>query len=237
MLRAQTIPVGANIHGSEQIVKLLLDRNARINTSNERFGDPLFAALMGGYGSIAQLFLDAGAKINVNSGHGYALLGASSRGHHELAKRLIDSYAMPKAHDGMFATLVQVALAQDDEQVAKLLLYSGIHEHSCRADYGNTLLMAAEEGYNQVVKQLIAFGVEVYVRGGFFGNALQAASARGHERTVKLLLTSGADVNAVDGYHAKALQAALVNGHPGIKKQLLDAGAIECFSDQSASYE
>ncbi|KAK4934274.1 hypothetical protein LTR66_015649, partial [Elasticomyces elasticus] len=77
----------ASFGGHQEIVKLLLDQGADINTQGGYHGNALQAASFGGHQEIVKLLLDQGAYINAQRGrHGNALYTASLGGPQEIVK-------------------------------------------------------------------------------------------------------------------------------------------------------
>ncbi|KAJ5200683.1 Pfs NACHT and ankyrin domain-containing protein [Penicillium cf. griseofulvum] len=86
----------ASAEGYQEIVKLLLDKGADINTQGGRYGNALQAASGEGHQETVKLLLDKGADINTQGGrYGNALQAASGEGHQEIVEILQTMGAIP----------------------------------------------------------------------------------------------------------------------------------------------
>jgi len=208
------------------LVELLLDKGADVNTQGGFYGNALQAASARGREQVVKLLLDKGADVNVQGGfYGNALQAALAGGYEQIVKLLLDKGADVNAQGGFYGNALQAALARGHEQVVKLLLDKGADVNAQGGHYGNALQAALARSHEQVVKLLLDKGADVNAQGGLYGNALQAASARGYEQVVKLLLDKGADINVQGGHYGNALQAALAGDYEQVVKLLLDKGA------------
>ncbi|TVY23462.1 Ankyrin repeat domain-containing protein [Lachnellula hyalina] len=188
----------AALGGHEQMVTLLLDLGADINTRNNEYSTcgstPLMVAARNGHERLVRLLLNKGSDVNgTNKTEGGALEEAVSTG------------SLP---------------------LVKLLIESGGDVNSCNKRGMNPLYEAAVGRYEAIARLLIREGADVNIQGGMFGNPLQAATVATCEPIIRLLLDSGANVNAQGGDWGNALQAAcLSNENIDIAKLLLLRGA------------
>jgi tetratricopeptide (TPR) repeat protein len=112
--------------GYERVVKLLIDKGAKINAQDGFCGNALQAASTGGHEQVVKLLLDKGAKVNAQGGdYGNALQAASFRGHDQVVKLLLDKGADINAQGGAYGNALQAASLEGHEQVVKLLLDQG----------------------------------------------------------------------------------------------------------------
>ncbi|MCJ1430068.1 hypothetical protein MMC29_007983, partial [Sticta canariensis] len=212
--------------GHEQVVQLLLDKEANVNAQGGWYGNALQAASSKGHEQIVQLLLKQGADVNSQGGLlGNALQAASSKGHEQIVQLLLNQGADVNAQGGYYGNALQAASSKGDEQIVQLLLNRGADVNAQGGYYGNALQAASSKGYEQIVQLLLNQGADVNAQGGYYGNALQAASAGGHEQIVQLLLDKRADVNAQGGEYGTALQAASLGGHKQVVQLLLDKKA------------
>ena len=87
--------------GSKQMVQLLLDKGANVNSEGGDFGNALQVASMRGNKEIVQLLLDNAADVNAEGGHfGNALSAATVYGHEEIKQLLLDNGAIVNSEDG-----------------------------------------------------------------------------------------------------------------------------------------
>lgn len=123
------------VQGRTDIVRLLLDRGARVD---ERFGYAETALSLGvawknpseaGNLATARALLDGGADVNaVASGGATALIRAASGGRGATAKFLLDRGADINARDGFGRTALRAAREAGHADVAALLEKSGARE-------------------------------------------------------------------------------------------------------------
>jgi hypothetical protein len=125
-----------------------------------------------------------------------------------------------------FGRAVSLALYNNDDSFAALLLENGADANAQDRYYGNVLQAASYKGYEGVVKLLLKRGADVHAQGGYYGNALQAASYMGQQKVVKLLLENGADVNLQGGRYGEAWWAAFGGGNTAIIKLLREKRSI-----------
>jgi ankyrin repeat protein len=181
----------------EDVVKLLIEDGADVNTQGGRYSSSLQAASAQGHEQIVKLLLMNNADVNAQGGeHGNALCAASARGHEQIVKLLLMNGADVNTQGGRYSSSLQAASAQGHEQIVKLLLMNNADVNTQGGRYSSSLQAASAQGHEQIVKLLLMNNADVNAQGGEHGNALCAASARGHEQIVKLLLNNGAIVKA-----------------------------------------
>lgn len=216
----------AALGGHTEIVQLLLDEGAQVNTDCGNFGDPLQAAAFGGSLETVELLLKHGAVINTEHGeYGNALIAASHMGHLEVAKKLIECGADPELSSRENGKAIAGAAASGQTELVKLLLLKGNDINDPNEPTGSAIYCASKAGDLQLVRILIKAGADVNCRSGQLHTALQIACNEGHIQVVKVLLANGADVNIFGGRLDSALQACIDHGNLDILQLLLDNGA------------
>ncbi len=224
----------ASQFGYVQVVQLLLDWGADVNTQGGRYGNALYAASVGGHEKIVQILIERGADVNAQGGpYGNALHAASTDGHEKIVQILIERGAdvnaqkggYDNAQEGPYSNALQAASTGGHEKIVQILIERGADVNAQRRGYDNALQAASAGGHEKIVQILIERGVDVNAQGGLYGNALQAASAGGHEKIVQILIERGADVNAQGGPYGNALHAASAGGYEKIVQILIERGA------------
>ncbi|KAF5491863.1 Ankyrin repeat and KH domain-containing protein 1 [Colletotrichum siamense] len=167
--------------GNTDLVRLLLERDVDVNTSD---GGALTTAASTGHVKIAKLLLDHGAEVNARSGK--ALDAAVEGGHLEMAKLLFDYSAEVNASGGKS---LEQAVWQGNLEIVKLLVGRGAE---INAGGGIALTSAANGNHLEIARLLIEGGAEI---NSSDGEALWHAAAEGHFEMAKLLLECGADAN------------------------------------------
>jgi len=209
-----------------EIVQLLLDEGAPVNTDHGYFGDPLQAAAFGGGIETVRLLLEKEPVINTEHGeYGNALIAAAHRGHLEVAKKLIAYGADPDLSSRNHGKAIAGAAGSGQAELVRLLLLKGNDINDPNEPTGSALYCASKVGDVQLVRMLIRAGADVNAISGELHTALQAACNEGHAPVVKVLLDSGADVNIFGGRLDSALQACIDFGDLGIMDLLLERGA------------
>ncbi|KAL0253214.1 hypothetical protein SLS55_010186 [Diplodia seriata] len=213
----------ASDHGFENIVQLLLDHGADVNsegyfpspyirTHREEGVTPLYIASCKGYENVVNILVDKGANVNAEGGHhGSALRAASSEGHEKVVDILIDRGAEGRS---LTSALYAASWEGHDRVVQKLLLQEGIEINARDGVYGSALEAASYRGHDSIVQLLIDKGVDVNK-----GRPLRWAAKHGYTKIVQMLLESGARNES--GY---ALDEALVANHMEIAQLLRDYG-------------
>jgi ankyrin repeat protein len=226
-------------YGEKDVVLELLKRGADVNTG-DYLGTPVGQAADMGDEELANLLLDRGAELNVDSGElGNPLQAALRRGYYDMAHLLLERGADPHL-PGMYINALVAAcktsgprqlelvkrlvamgcdLNEFDEKLRNYMKYDS--EVSCL----NPLSAAASSGSKSTAKLLLELGANINAIGGVHGNALQLAAAYGHTELVKFFIEKGANVNLVAGKFGTALQAAVRLASKETVQFLLEAGA------------
>ncbi|KAF7967292.1 hypothetical protein HWV62_34771 [Athelia sp. TMB] len=197
---------------------------------------PLYYACFIGAIHTVQHLIQNGADIDAAEGDtsNRPLLVASSEGHLEVVKLLLDNSADPNTRDERIGTALQVASSKGHLAVAKLLLEMGADANIRAGEYGTALHAASSEGHLEaacarghleVAKLLLDNKANPNIKGWTSETALYMASSQANLELATLLLENGAGVNVQGGSHGTAIHAASVAGHLEIVQMLLVKGA------------
>lgn len=211
--------------GHNQVVQLLLDKGADVNTLE---GLALGEAALYGQTQILETLLGQGA-IDTNDLPRYfmrALPNACSSGNVSTVRLLLERGADVNARywndDG---NALMAASYEGHDEIVQLLLDHGAEINDLGGNYGGALQGASLQGHYSTVQLLLDRGADVNARGGNYDTALQKASSLGYDHIVQNLLDHGADVNASGGFSGNALRGAIGRGYDRIVQILLDHGA------------
>ena len=218
----------ASSRGYANVVQSLIDRGANLNA---RCGDwntdfdtnlggqvwwtPLHAAIYNTHPDIALLLLEGGADPETRSSDGQtALCMASSRGHADVVRSLIDCGADLNAESRDWTendnevewTPLQAAIEKERRDIVLLLLEGGADAEMPTVYDENALYMASRCGCADIVQLLIINGADPNEREGW--TPLHEASDQGSPEIVRVLLEHGANPNAPDSSGGTALHVA-----------------------------
>ncbi|EMR87686.1 putative ankyrin repeat protein [Botrytis cinerea BcDW1] len=220
----------ASYFGLDEIVKLLLERDADIESKDSEYGQtPLSWAAKNGYDAVVKLLLEKGADIDSKDSYARTpLLWAADNGRDAVVKLLLEKGADIESKDSEYGqTPLSWAAENGRDAVVKLLLEKGADIESKDSKYGRTpLSWAAKNGYDTVVKLLLERGADIESKDSEYGQTpLSWAAKMGHDAVVKLLLEKGADTESKDRYARTPLSLAAENGRDAVVKLLLEKGA------------
>ncbi|XP_014205835.1 uncharacterized protein LOC106637542 [Copidosoma floridanum] len=237
----------AVLAGKPAIVKLLLQRGARVGIQNDQLESPLHASckrrgpsssewVFGGDGSLAivKLLLKHGACVNDKGGlceETPLLFAIRNRQQQDdrLVKLLLDSGANVNDCDLYRKTALHLAVEFADRRMIKLLLghKADVNVKNC---HGRTPLhLAVRRGCLDIAKMLLARGADVNDSVCDFEEyrwtALHMAVRNKDEKMVRTLLGYRADVNARDILGQVPFHLAIRGEDEGIVECLLRHGA------------
>ncbi|KAF7365819.1 Ankyrin repeat domain-containing protein [Mycena venus] len=246
----------ASYYGYFEMVQLLVENGADVNTPSNQHGPPLTAASGTGRDRIVEFLLKNGADINACGGrYDSALHAALANKQEKMVRLLIEHGADVNLATGEHGGVLMMALWYGMENIVPMLLERGADVNARGGKYGYVLRMAFAQKQEKTAQLLIQNGANVnqqvqididesFVLDSIFpavatrdsayvgeGTLLTSAAYHGRQNEVRLLLENGADVNALGGRYGFALQAAVFNGHENIARLLIKKGANVNFMD------
>ncbi|CAG8898977.1 unnamed protein product [Penicillium egyptiacum] len=224
----------ACLGGQSDVVTLLLDKGANINSYHRLHGTALHTALVYGHQDVVPILLEKGADVNIaGEHHAPALYMASHLGNPAIVLSLLERGADVNYNHERQGTALYRACRSGHPKVVKILLESGANVNIIgNRDYGSALLTASALNYPDIVIDLLKKGANTDYNNQRHGTALQTASRRGWQNVVAILLANGADPNIRGGYDSSAIQAASDHGHQGVVELLLENGADVNFQGE-----
>ena len=210
--------------GDTVIVRLLLERKAKINAKDKQGRTALDSSASKGDEAMARLLLKNGADIHARDKQGYTALGsAASKGHEALVRLMLENGANINAETDEKRTALNSAASRGHESIVRFLISQGAVVNTKTTTEGRSALTSsASNGHEEIVRLLLQNGADIHAKTNTGSTALQLAVTNGHEGAVRLLLQDDADVRMKNNSGSTSLQLAAVNGHEGIVRLLLE---------------
>jgi ankyrin repeat protein len=207
----------ASYNGHDAVIRLLLEKHANFEATDNEQQTPLFLAAANGHQAVIQLLLDKGAESEAKNCKGQTpLFLAAINGHKAVVRLLIEKGAAFEGKDAAGQTPLLLAAANGNEEVVHLLLEKGA-EIDHKDYYGRTpLSLAVTNGHKSIVRLLDV--VEDQAR-------LFWAVKMGHETSVQLLLEKGARLESKNSSGQTALSWGAQWGQIAVVQLLIDQGA------------
>ncbi|EHK17416.1 uncharacterized protein TRIVIDRAFT_173096 [Trichoderma virens Gv29-8] len=182
--------------GHENIVKILLARGAKLDSSVGEYGIPLLFAIHKRNIPIIKLLLDNGAKVDFKYEKSVEtpIIVAADKGFDDIVELLLNKGADVNSFDQPNETPLRLACKRGHYSTAKLLLNSGATVDLTHYRSQHTPLQeAAAQGHESIVELLVDRGAQINIRDSIGRSPLYLASSNGHEKIVNLLLDRGAN--------------------------------------------
>jgi ankyrin repeat protein len=208
--------------GHIEIARILLDRDAEVNSRDDRGATPLLSALQNGHAEVAQLLLDHNADAKVCGDKGVTLLHLAARhGHLEVARILLERNVETDSQDDHGCTPLHIASQNGHAHVVRLLLGRNADVH-LRQNTGHTPLhYAAAKGHVEVARMLLERNADINAQDDHGSTPLSLASECGAPYVVQLLLDHNADLDMRDGDGDTLLHCAALGGRLEVALLLL----------------
>jgi len=148
-------------------------RDIRYNLIEDRPLPIYYAALLGLEGCLADLLSKSPNDVNTPGGwFGNALQAASSSGHAEVVKLLLEKGADVNAQGGKLDSALQAAAFNNRKRVVHILLENGADVEGPVMGFNSPLTLASREGHEEVVQLLLESGANVHALGGPVGQPI-----------------------------------------------------------------
>jgi uncharacterized protein len=204
--------------GYREMVKLLLDRGANTEATDDLGQTALIVAADAGRAEIVSLLLDRGASIDtVDWCGGSALARAAIQNRRDVIALLLSR----GAERGIFD-----AVALNDEALVEEKLGEDADANKHSLGFGRPPILAARRGSVAIVRLLLEHGA-VHCDDLDDHSLLAEASRHGHLEVVQLLIERGADLHTVGKDGRTPLALATENGKDAIVNCLRRAGAMQ----------
>ncbi len=217
----------AATHGRKEIVKLLLDRGAETEATDDLGQTPLTAAASSGETEMVEILLDAGANIDALDWFSRsALANAASEGHQDTVARLLARSPRRGLIDALYLNEMPLFKTLVEEKVR-----SGWSVDSEVGCLRRLAMEAACAGNPEALRILLQRGASHYLEANRNSSPkderpLLAEAARfGHVETVSFLLNHGADIHGSGKDGLTPLVWASNANHEEVVKLLRSSGA------------
>ncbi len=205
--------------GYLDMVDLLLDRGANIESMDDLGQRPLLSAARYGRTEVVRRLLDRGADINADDWSGQtALSNAAIEDHHDTYDLLLSRGARRGVVDALARNDIELLIEKLGDESDVDWLTDGRKRLA---------MLAAGRGNVAAVGLLLDRGA-VHLKKGFIGedhSLLAEAARRGHVEVAQLLIDRGADLNAVGRDELTPLAWAIQEGRDDVAALLRHAGA------------
>lgn len=174
---------------------------------------------------IVRQLLKAGADLDVatNDEKLTALWLASSGGHEECVRYLLDEGAQINVENETYGTALYASVEQGWMPIVKLLLDRQANVNLVGGLHRRALNAAAYYGHKDIVEELLEKGADVDPQEEYrYGSALGAAARKGHKATACLLLEKGWNASRQGGTYGSILVIAATYGHAEVMQALLE---------------
>ncbi|KAH7464149.1 hypothetical protein FOMA001_g17930 [Fusarium oxysporum f. sp. matthiolae] len=153
----------ASYYGHHMLVKLLLEKGAKIEVKDSEDGrTPLLWAAEEGHEAVVKLLIENGANIDAKDVNGRTSLSyVAEEGHEATVKLLLERGADVDAQGEECGTALQAASSGGHETIVQLLLERGADVNAQGGNYDTALQAAALGGHETIVQLLLERGAEV----------------------------------------------------------------------------
>ena len=225
----------AATNGHADIVKYLLNHEAKIDKPDNLCLTPLHLAAKNGWLDVVEVLLNSGANATRrNLGGSTPFDLAVTGGHREIVELLADGDVEDTWQEEPCSTPSYCAYDKDHQYVVQWLQkQSKKLEQLVFETAVNELPLhtAAAIGDDKMVYALLLSGSDINLQDKIGSTPLHWAATNGHALVVQQLLAHGADINLKNGAGFTALSSAAVNDNREVVKLLLDSGADANLQD------
>lgn len=228
--------------GHDDLVKLMIERGAKLDVLDGFKTSPLLAACATGHLAVVTRLLAPGGEqakamlTHENADGETALLLACRHGHLPVVETVLaamqehlnewETLSLKNRSDTRGASPILVAVAGGKAALVDALLGSGGVQLDQIDRFGCSALMVAAAAGSSLVSPLLAANADVNRRDNARETPLMAATMHGHEQSVaQLLAATGVDVDAANADGETALMLAVGEHNQPILTALLEAGA------------
>jgi len=210
------------------LVKSLIEEGNDVDSWEDTYKNTaLHRAAISGHKEIAELLINAGARIDAKAGSDTPLHYAVEYGHKDIAELLIANGADLNAARDYPAgdTPLHTAVRVGNKDIIELLVAKGADLNVKNNDGQTPLDIVVNKGYVDTAKLLISKGADINVTDNRGSSLLHLAAQNGQQDIAELLIDKGADINIKNKSGETPLDIAVREGHRGIVELLVAKGA------------
>ena len=208
------------------IVQVLMDAGADIDTQNNEGWSPLHSACGSGALDVVKMLVRAGAKVSATNDEGETCFNRAARcGHTEIVRYLAGLPEVDVNHRGPDNhTALDDAIVNEETDVVQVLIDAGAYIDTQNNEGRSPLHAACEYGTLDIVKMLVRAGAGVRVTDNDGCTCLILAARCGHTETVRYLVgLPEVELNHRDTVkNYTALQYAVEENHTDVVQLLID---------------
>ncbi|MCX5674731.1 MAG: ankyrin repeat domain-containing protein [Planctomycetota bacterium] len=212
-------------NGREDIVRLLLDKGAKINQGAFAFKTPLAYAKEAGHAAVADLLSARGATMQDYESKAFFAVFGGDRAQMEAmrAEGVNVSALAPHGYP-----LICIAAQGGHVDMAEFLIAQGADVNASHPQLGYTPLhQAAQEGKAGMARFLLSKGAKINATDKADATPLHTAAWWGRADVAEVLIAGGANASAVDRKGQTPLAVALERKNNEVVELLRKAGAKE----------
>ena len=212
------------------MVQVLIDAGADIDTKDDVGCSPLHLASRSGELTTVKMLVKAGADVRATDDRRYTcLIFAAYLGLTDTVRYLVSLPEVDLNHQQINNhTALNAAVYKKHADVVQVLIDAGA-DIETKSDQGlSPLHLASRSGELTTVKMLVEAGADVRARNTKGDTCLLLAAYYGYTDTVRYLVSlPKVDLNHQGSNNYTALQVAVKRKHADVVQVLIDAGAIE----------
>lgn len=212
--------------GSLDIVKLLIEKNASINTPDEEERTPLYWASQNGFYDIVEYLINSDANVNQCNKKGKSpLYCASKRGHLNIVKLLLNNGVDVNKSTLNNKSSLYRAVKRGHFEICKVLIENGANVNKTDCEGSAPLYWAAKREYIYILNLLLEHKASPNNKNDKGKTALHCAAKAGCVDIATCLVNKGADVHIEDLRKRTPLYFASKRGHVVMVNYLIKCGS------------
>ncbi|XP_076078753.1 uncharacterized protein LOC143048765 [Mytilus galloprovincialis] len=213
----------SSAYGYTEVVHMLINNKADINTCNDKEVTPLHIACQEGHTEVVKMLINNKADINkCKDNEASPVYIACQKGYTEVVKMLINNKAdINKCRDTGESPL-NIACHEGHTEVVKVLINNQADINKCTNKEVSPLNIACQNGHTEVVQMLINNKADINKCDDTKVSPLYIACQNGHTEVVKMLINNTADINMCRDTGESPMYIACQNGHTEVVQMLIN---------------